>query len=478
MPAEARKDNSVRRAATIVVGRLRTLRSEAGFTLIEMVLATLMLAIMSAPVGAILASGAAISSLAGERTGADQIAQAQIESLRAIPYTQVGLTNGNPSGILAASTSTTLPSGEAITITRAITWVADPIPTAFVTNADYKKVVLTIKRNSDNRQLTQKTTYVSSASAPPFAGSTWTQVKRQTVDAVTAAVLPGVSVNLTGGPKSENRTDTTDGSGTVIFPALTSSSTSTPVFTLVSTLSGYNVYPDDLSPGAASSIGSTPGLNSTGLIRMYRGTSLTVNVQNSASAAWTTGATVTLDSSRCGTQSISVPAGQSSVTITTCDTWNGKTVSLPPNVLGQVPLFDKYFVSGTGVSGGNTYWGATTSSGVSVPTSYPGTLTQSVIVKLSTQINTTKQITVTVKKGGSNDTAARVELTGGPASIYLYGVTNGSGQVTFTVPVPTSPTTTTYTANANDMGVQKGSATTSSMTSTTTSPVALTVNIS
>jgi hypothetical protein len=473
MPAEARKDNSVRRAATIVVGRLRTLRSEAGFTLIEMVLATLMLAIMSAPVGAILASGAAISSLAGERTGADQIAQAQIESLRAIPYTQVGLTNGNPSGILAASTSTTLPSGEAITITRAITWVADPIPTAFVTNADYKKVVLTITRNSDNRQLTQKTTYVSSASAPPFAGSTWTQVQRQVVDAVTAAVLPGVSVNLTGGPKSENRTDTTDGSGTVIFPALTSSSTSTPVFTLAATLTGYSVYPDDLSPGAASSIGSTPGLNSTGLLRMYKPVSLTVNLKTSAGAAWTTGATLTLDSSRCGKQSISVPSGQSSATITTCDTWNGKTVSMPPNVLGQVPVFDKYFA--TINSGAN--WGATSASGVTVPSSYPGTLTQSVNVQMSSttySVSNNKVITVTVKKAGNNDTAARVELTGGPANIYLFGVTNGSGQVSFTV--PSTSTAATYTINANDMGVQKVT-TTTSVSSSTSTPISITVTV-
>ena len=472
MPAEARNDNSVRRAATIVVGRLRTLRSEAGFTLIEMVLATLILAIISAPVGAILASGAAISSLARERTGADQIAQAQIESIRAIAYTQVGITGGNPSGVLAASTSTMLPSGEAITITRSVTWVADPIPTAFVTNADYKKVVLTIKRNSDNRQLAQKTTYVSSASAPPFAGSTWTQVKRQTVDAVTAGVVPGVSVNLTGGPKNENRTDVTDASGTVIFPALTSSSTSLPVFTLVSTLTGYAVYPDDLSPGAASSIGSTPGLNSTGLIRMYKPVSLTVNVLSSSGAAWTGGATVSLDSSRCGVQTLSIPSGSSSATITTCQYATGKTVPLPPNVLGQMPVFDKYFV--TAWSGQS--WGATPAAGVTVPSAYPTTLTQSVNVQfLSTPFPTTKNIIVTVNKGGSADANARVEITGGPAGVYLYGTTNGSGQVTVTVPASSSAAT--FTINANDMGVQKGTATTSISTSTT-SPINVTVPIS
>jgi hypothetical protein len=86
-----------------------------------------------------------------------------------------------------------------------------------------------------------------------------------------------------------------------------------------------------------------------------------------------------------------------------------------------------------------------------------------------------KTINVTVKKGGTNDTQARVELTGGPANVYLYGVTNGSGVVSFTV--PSTSTATTYTANANDLGVQKGTATTS-VSTLTTSPIAVTVNIS
>jgi len=446
-----------------VATRRTRLRAQAGFTLIEVLLAGVMLAIVSVPISAIISQGAAIAKLSRERTGADQLAQTEIEAVRALAYTSVGTVNGNPAGSLTASTPAGLPGGEAVTISRAVTWVADPIPTAFVTNADYKKVVVTVTRSSDGHQLAQDTTYVSSASAPPYAGSTWVQVKRQVVDAVTALPLPGANVNITGGPDTNpvlNRNDTTDGSGTVLFPALDSSSNSLPAYTLATTLSGYKVFPDDISPGSASSIPSTPGLSSTGILRMYLPTSLTVNVQSSSGAPYTSGATVSLDSSRCGVQTQTISSPQSSVTFTTCQYANGQTVSLPPNVLGQTPLFNQYYVTAWSNSGGN--WSPGTA--VTVPSNYPTTLTQSVNVKFSsTTFSTTKQIKVTVTKGGNADGNARVEVTGDPTGlsspVYLYGVTNSSGQVTITVPVVSA--STTFTVNANDMGVTKGSNTVS-----------------
>jgi type II secretory pathway pseudopilin PulG len=463
--------------ATIRIAR--RLRKEAGFTLIEVLLAGVMLAIISAPISAILSQGAVIAKLARERTGADQLASTQIEAIRSLAYYSVGLVGGNPKGSLKGTNDALLPDGEEVTITRAVTWVNDPIPTAYVTNADYKKVVVTITRTADGHVLSQKTTLVSSASAPPYAGSTWVQVKRTIVDAVLTTPLQGVSVNLTGGPDTtpvENRTDTTDGAGNVLFPALDSSSNSLPVYTLVSTLSGYNVFPDDLSPGSPSSIPSTPALNSVGTIRMYKGTSLTVNVQTSAGAAYMSGATVSLDSSRCGVQTVSVPAGQSSVTITSCNSTSSVSVPLPPNLNGQVPAFTSYYATAWSTSG--NFWSPGTA--VAVPSSYPTTLTQSVNVKFSaTTFPTTKQIKVTVTKGGSNDPNARVEITGAPtglaSAVYVFGTTNASGQVTLTVPVVAA--STTFTINANDMGAAKGT-TTTAMTTSTTSPVSVTLAIS
>ncbi len=289
---------------------------------------------------------------------------------------------------------------------------------------------------------------------------------------MTLSPLVGASVNLTGGPSSVNRNDTTDASGTVLFPALDSATNGTPVYTLASTFAGYSVFPDDISPGSASSVASTPGLNSIGVIRMYKGTSLTVNVQSSSGAAWTTGATVSLDSSRCGVQTQSITSGHSSVTFTTCSYASSKTVPLPPNVIGMTPAFTNYYVTAWSTTG--NYWSSGTA--VAVPSSYPTTLSQSMNVKfLSTAYGTTKVINVTVKNGGSSDANARVELTGGPAAVYLYGTTNGSGVASFTVPV--IGTGYTFTANAMDTTGAKGSATTGSILTSTTSPIALTVNV-
>lgn len=452
---------------------LGAIRAEVGFTLIEVLLAGVMLAIIGAPITAVLASGATIGRLARERTGVDQLAQTQIETIRTLGYTQVGTVGGNPPGTLAASTSTTLPSGEAVTVTTRVTWVSDPAG-AYVTNADYKKVVLTVARTSDGKQLAQDTTYVASASAPPLSGTSWVQIKRTVLDAVKATPMVGASVNLTGGPSSENRTDTTDASGAVLFPALNSSSNSLPVYTLATTYTGYFVFPDDISPGSPSSIPSTPGLSSTGVVRMYLPTSLTVNLQNSSGAPYTGGAWIALDSSRCGVQPavMNIPSGQSSIVFTTCTYANGKTVPLPPNVLGQTPLDDKYYVTAWANTGG--LWSSGTA--VSVPSSYPTTLTQSVTVKLGSTVYTTKTVTVKVTKGGSNDTNARVEVTGGPAGVNLYGVTGGSGTVSFTIPV--TGTATTYTVYANDMGAAVNGSPAPTFSSSASSPISITVPIS
>ena len=465
----------MRRRHASVRRRLRALAPDGGFTLIEVLVAGLMLAILSAPVAGLLVSSGSILKLDREKTGADQLAQAQIETIRTLPYTQVGLVGGNPSGILSASSSTSLPGSEQVTVARKISWVADPIPTAYVTNADYKKVVVTVTRTSDGKLLSSKTTYVASASAPPFAGTTWDQVKRTVIDAVTNAPLSSASVQLTGGPAPENRTNTTDGAGVVIFPALQSSTNGTPVFTLATTRAGYSVYPDDISPGSPSSVSSVAGTNSIGTIRMYKPVSLTINLHSSSGANYTSGATVSLESSRCGVGTVSIPAGQSSVTITSCDYARNKSVSLVPNVTGQVPAFDKYFATAWSNSGG--LWGATTSSGVLVPSNYQGgTYSQSATITFgASSYASTKTVNVTVKKSGVADGNARVQLTGGPAGVYLYGTTSSSGVASFTVPVTSA--SVSFTASANDMGTVTGSASTS-ISSTTTSPIALTVNIS
>ena len=144
-------------------GGLQRARDESGFTLIEMVVTSVILAIISAPIAGVLLASAAQSAQARERTAADQFIQAKLETVRSMPYASVGLAGGNPSGTLVASVNTSLPSGQKVTITTQVTYVTDAIPTAYVTHADYKKVVITIVRQSDGAQLSKNTTLVASA---------------------------------------------------------------------------------------------------------------------------------------------------------------------------------------------------------------------------------------------------------------------------------------------------------------------------
>jgi prepilin-type N-terminal cleavage/methylation domain-containing protein len=441
---------------------------EAGFTLVELVVTAVILAIIAAPISAVMLAGAAQAKAARERTAADQIALAAVERIRTLPYSSVGIAGGNPDGTLAATTSASLPGGVAVTITTKVTWVSDPIPSAYITNADYKKVVVTLTRSSDGKRLAQDTTDVASASAPPLAGSSWVQVKRQVVDAVTTSALPGASVQVTGGPNAEDRTDVTDASGTVLFPALDGDSTTN--YTVATTLAGYSVFPDDLPPQTPEQITATPGLSSTATIRLYQGASLTVNVQNSAGAPYTSGATISVASSRCGVATLSIPSGSSSATVSTCQWASGKSTPLPPNVLGQTPAFTTYGATAWTAGG---LFGAT--GGIAVPSNYPLTLSQTMTVKLGASTYTTKTLNVTVTRSGQKDSNARVVVTGGPASVNLYGTTNGSGVATFTIPV--TSTASTYTASSNDMGAASGTSTFSASTATS-SPIANGVTIS
>ena len=85
-----------------------------------------------------------------------------------------------------------------------------------------------------------------------------------------------------------------------------------------------------------------------------------------------------------------------------------------------------------------------------------------------------KTVNVTVKKSGVTQTNARVEVTGGQAGVYLYGITNSSGVATFTV--PTTSSAFTFTVNGNDKtGAAKG---TTRFSSSATSPIAVALTIS
>src|SRR5689334_264742 len=150
----------------------RLLRKEDGFGLLETTMAMSLFAVVSAPLAGVLLASVAQQKAAHERTLAAETAQAAIESVRSLPYDSVGVVNGNPAGTVApAQTATALGvQGLDATVTMKVSYMDDAPATSYRTRADYKKVVVTVTRNTDQRQLAQDVTYVATPGAGPSAG--------------------------------------------------------------------------------------------------------------------------------------------------------------------------------------------------------------------------------------------------------------------------------------------------------------------
>ncbi|MBX5474942.1 MAG: hypothetical protein IRZ20_08015, partial [Thermoleophilia bacterium] len=305
-----------------------------------------------------------------------------------------------------------------------------------VTYADYKKVVVTVTRSSDGALLAQKTTYVAASAAAPDNGQDYVAIKRQVVDMdSTSTPLAGVSVSIATGP-SAPRSDTTDASGSVLFPALTAAAGGS-VYDVTASLAGYSTFPQDLPTWAPGHVTLTPGqVDGPKQIRLYRnGISLTVNLVDASGSPFTGGAAVYVGSPVCG-QVASVPAGASSTTIASVVLGNAYanvgTIPIPPMT------FTVSAQSGSKLSAPQQ---------VTVPRSYPSDLTQAVTLALpSSGAGSMTPLTVTVTKGGVAVPNAHVEVANTSPGVYLFGLTNASGVATFSVP----SSSTRYAVTATD----------------------------
>jgi hypothetical protein len=378
-----------------------------------------------------------------ERTGADQLAAAQIEYVRSLPYDSIGVVAGNPPGVISATPVAKTVAGGAMKVATKVTYVSDPVlgstPNTF---ADYKQVVVTVTRASDSKQLSQKTTYVSAPGAAPLGGVDYVTVKSSVIDSALLTPIAGAAISLaTGG--STVRSDVSDASGQSIFPAL-----ATATYTLTVSMPGYVTLQEDAAPNAPSQSTPAKGTTWNSTIRLYKPSTITVLLKNSSGGAFTGAATVTASSSR-GTQTFSASGGTLVI-----PSINGE--QLVPNVAGGYTIAAQ--------ASGGLYSAAVNKV---VPNNYPTDLTSTYTLTLNSY--TTKTLTVTVKKSGSTQSGATVQVTGGPANTLLTGTANSSGVATFTVPSGSG----TYTVSA-----QKGSASGSQTTTVNGSNVSLTVSIS
>lgn len=98
--------------------------SDAGFTIVELMVALVVLAVGLLPLFGMFGQGMSGIHRGGVTTIANQLAQEEIESVRMLTYGNIGIVGGNPSGTIQSS-STVVKSGVTFIVARSVTWVDD-----------------------------------------------------------------------------------------------------------------------------------------------------------------------------------------------------------------------------------------------------------------------------------------------------------------------------------------------------------------
>ena len=317
-----------------IASRLRRAgRRQAGVTLIETVMAITLFGIVSTSMITMLTSATAADGLAREKSIALELAQQQVEYIRQLGYVNAGTASGNPAGIVEPTQSKRV-MGLWYTLSTEIKWVNDPLPSGFVTHANYKRILVIVSRTSDDKELSRVATYLSSSTRDPLGGLNNAIINVQAKDYVTNDLLGGVTIDLTRPPSSFSASDTTDnvtGSptfGQVTFPALAATG-STEYYEIRASQDGYETLNEDLpendSLHATSSIKLDPSDTKSPTLRLYKPCSITVRIiDQSTGLTYNTGsATVTISSPR-GSQAFTTTNGY--VSLSTADTLAGEPI--------------------------------------------------------------------------------------------------------------------------------------------------------
>jgi hypothetical protein len=411
-------------------------RDERGFTLVEAITALMLFVFLGTALAGLLTSAVSANSYARQKTIAEQIANDQVEWIRSQTYDNIGEVSGNPPGIVKPSglknvSGTVTVRGLTAVVATDISYVNDPTPTSYATSANYKKVVVTVTRNSDSKQLAQSVTYVAPPARAPYGGLNYGIINATVVDSGNTTPtnqVSGVTVGISSTNPSASRSDTTDSTGTASFAALTANPTSSDYYNVsITPPSGWEVLTEDditKTPSSTSAqVSLAPGQTFTTLLHVYRPATIYVNLKNSTdNSTYTGNATVTVSSTR-GSQTFAYTG--STLTIQTI---NGEKV---------VPGLSYTVSTSSGF--------ASTAVTQLVPNNYPTDLTSNfTVLGLATG---TVQATVTW--GGTPVQNAQVTVTGGPNSVSLGPTaTDAAGIATFT----DVPSGSGYTVTATKSG--------------------------
>ena len=423
-----------RALARIVSGRAGLAYDQRGFTLIEAVVALVILLIVATGLAGLLASGVTQHSLTRERTLAKQQALQQIEFIRRLPYNQVGIVAGNPSGAVTAaqanqqvSLSTGASGNNTGTMVTQIAYVNDPTPTSYATAANYKRVTVTVTRNKDSKLMIRSVTYIAPATRAPYGGINNAIINATIVDYALATPIPNATISLSAGP-SAPLSDVTDSTGTATFPALTPTTGGQPYYDVTTSVAGYNTMPEDSPPNAPGRFALAPSQTANTSIRIYKPATIYVNIPN-----WTNGGAASLFK-------VYVASGRKAQVFD----YTGGTLTITS--LNGEPIIPgiQYTVGALKEVNPGPSRFYTPSTTLTVPAGYPTTLSTTYNVSLGI-VAANKSVTVQVRKSGNPVPGVRVDIQGGPSPGYfLTGTSNGSGNITFAVPQSTNGVPATY----------------------------------
>jgi hypothetical protein len=317
----------------------------------------------------------------------------------------------------------------------------DAPSTSYRTRADYKRVVVTVVRNGDSRRLTQDVTYVAPPGGGTYAGQNEGIVLVQMIDGALNTPIVGGSITLAGGPTAA-RTDTTDASGSVVFPALLPTNASLDHYDVTAAMTGYATMREDTPPGSAARTTIVGGQTFQTIIRLYKPSTITVLPRNADGTPYMGQATATISSAR-GTQSFS---------------FSGGTFTLaPPQTLAGEPIVPNVQYSVRVLAANGAVTPALTQP---VPNSYPTDLTRTFAVTLGATAAMQALTVRVVNASNARVPGATVTVSGGPGSnVLLTATTDSTGTAIFNVPSNASPGYTSAATSGALTGTASGGVT-------------------
>jgi type II secretory pathway pseudopilin PulG len=390
---------------------------EAGFTLIEAVMAMAIFAAVATALAGVLTSSISARSTASERTAAEQIANNQLEWIRSLDYDDVGLTvDGNPPGVVDANGNQSAQGGPTVpplfTVRIDISWVDDSVPTSYDTKASYKNVVVKVSRARDSKQLTEQSTQVGPRQRAAFGG-----INKGIVNVRVEGYppentpFPDVLVRLNNGPSSP-LADTTDAAGTVRFPGLDPATGSAYYDLVVPSFNGYILLPpnDPTVMHFQLAAGASPLLK---VLQVYKPVSFTAAFNNSSGTPFVGTVVFTVANSR-GSKSYTYTGTPINVTTITNSTTGAAELLVPAT----------YTITVTNQQAAGFFTDVVTQDVPGTLSDYPNDLDATPTVTA----DPLGSISATVTSAGGPVVGATVTVSGGPRSIATQtATTNASG---------------------------------------------------